>query len=213
MLLYLLSCHYNMKKRSSIIVCNDLKEQIDSIVLQKDYERIEVYRKDKILIDDVREIQNEAYIAESGAKLIVIASKDINIVAQNGLLKLIEEPNKNIYFKIIVLNSSILLPTIRSRLPIENFKTKKKDFLDLKIRFKNFALNDYYEFIRKYGIYKGEDAKLLIESILMQSLNENIYLNAKQLELFSNCYKLVDLNSKFSNLLMLLMFYFTKKKA
>lgn len=54
----------------------------------------------------------------SGKRICILATKFINKEAEQALLKIIEEPGINTHFFIIIPDSSILLPTIISRVQI-----------------------------------------------------------------------------------------------
>ncbi len=72
-------------------------------------------------IDAVREIRDTAFIAanDSEIKAYIIRHADkMNTRAQNAILKLLEEPPKNVYFMLLVENATSLLATVRSRAPV-----------------------------------------------------------------------------------------------
>jgi DNA polymerase III delta prime subunit len=60
-------------------------------------------------------------------KVCIIATKFINREAEQTLLKIIEEPSLNTHFFIIIPDSSILLPTIISRVHVIKMKEIKDD--------------------------------------------------------------------------------------
>lgn len=69
-------------------------------------------------IATVRKIRNDVYIVanESKVKVYILSDIDnIGIPAQNALLKVLEEPPKNVIFIITCTSSTNILPTIRSR--------------------------------------------------------------------------------------------------
>ncbi len=70
-------------------------------------------------IKQLREIIADAYIRpnEADAKVYILeeAESRLDVVQQNAILKLIEEPPKNVHFIMTCLNSRRLLDTIRSR--------------------------------------------------------------------------------------------------
>lgn len=57
-------------------------------------------------------------------KICILATKFINREAEQALLKIIEEPGKNTHFFMVVPDSSILLPTIISRVQIVKIPTQ-----------------------------------------------------------------------------------------
>jgi len=93
---------------------------------------------DSFAILDSRNIkewyQNKA--TDGKKKVCIIGAKFINREAEQTLLKIIEEPTENTHFFIVVPNSSLLLPTILSRVHLiknlveDNSDNKKaEDFI------------------------------------------------------------------------------------
>ena len=81
---------------------------------------IKVYPKngEKMLVSDSNEIVAEVYTKPVNMqnKIFVINNFDISTLeAQNKLLKVLEEPPKNVYFLISAQSEEKVLPTIRSR--------------------------------------------------------------------------------------------------
>ena len=74
--------------------------------------------KDKLLVADSEEIVMESFIKPIFAdkKIFIIRNIDeANDASQNKLLKVLEEPPKNVYFLLTCVNIEKVLPTIRSR--------------------------------------------------------------------------------------------------
>ncbi len=80
---------------------------------------VKTYPKgEKLLVADANEIVSEAYIKPVNLpyKIFLINNFDVSTEeAQNKLLKILEEPPKNVYFVISVKNEEKVLPTIKSR--------------------------------------------------------------------------------------------------
>lgn len=81
---------------------------------------IKVYPKngEKLLVADANEIVSEAYIKPVNLpyKIFLLNNFDISTEeAQNKLLKILEEPPRNVYFILSVKNEEKVLPTIKSR--------------------------------------------------------------------------------------------------
>jgi DNA polymerase III gamma/tau subunit len=75
-------------------------------------------KKKFITVDTIRQIKYDAYIKpnELDVRVFIINHAEaINTQGQNALLKLLEEPPKNVYFFLLCENSTALLPTVRSR--------------------------------------------------------------------------------------------------
>ena len=87
-------------------------------VLRKEYDEKTKKYKNNITINQIRELESFIYqfsIDGSPKFIIIDSSDDLNINSSNALLKILEEPKKNIYIILITHQLSKLLPTIRSR--------------------------------------------------------------------------------------------------
>lgn len=72
-------------------------------------------------VEAVREIRSSAFVVanDSDIKAYIIRYADtMTVAAQNAILKLLEEPPKNVYFMLLVENAASLLATVRSRAPV-----------------------------------------------------------------------------------------------
>ncbi len=72
-------------------------------------------------VEAVREIRESAFVVanDSDIKGYIIRYADtMTVQAQNAILKLLEEPPKNVYFMLLVENAATLLATVRSRAPV-----------------------------------------------------------------------------------------------
>ena len=87
-------------------------------VLQKEYDEKTKKNKNYIMINQIRDLETFIYqfsIDGSPKFIIIDSSDDLNINSSNALLKILEEPKRNIYIILIAHHLSKLLPTIRSR--------------------------------------------------------------------------------------------------
>jgi len=69
-------------------------------------------------IDDARAVKVDHLtrpMIEGGKKIFILQMNGITVEAQNGLLKLLEEPAEYAIFFIIIPSAHLLLPTVRSR--------------------------------------------------------------------------------------------------
>lgn len=81
-------------------------------------------------IDAIREIRETAFIVpnDSDIKAYIIRYADtMTTQAQNAILKLLEEPPKNVYFMLLVENATSLLATVRSRAPVVRMQVFTSD--------------------------------------------------------------------------------------
>lgn len=72
-------------------------------------------------IDDGRALQERhGRRAIAGKKIFIISTRFITSEAQNALLKIFEEPSEGTHFFLIMPNTQVLIPTLRSRLVVVN---------------------------------------------------------------------------------------------
>ena len=105
-------------------------------VLRKEYDEKTKKYKNNITINQIRELESFIYqfSFDGSPKFIIIdSSDDLNINSANALLKILEEPKKNINIILITHHLSRLLPTINSRC--------------IKFKFSNPTLDQFNEII------------------------------------------------------------------
>ncbi len=194
---------------SKIIICKDLeyaKEKILQILEEKNYR---LFFEEEFKVDNVKEVIREAYIAEDETKYIILIAKNYNIYSQNALLKILEEPPKNIIFILVAPSKTIFLPTIRSRMTIQKWDIKKER-KSLDIDLNRLSLKDIFLFLKENRFLKKEESKEIIEAMLSEAfLKYDITLNEKEMERFQKALELTNLNTRslnvFANLFLTLL--------
>ena len=77
----------------------------------------EIIEEDRFTIEHARSLKEQAIQAPLyERRVFVLISSSFLTEAQNALLKLLEEPPKNVHFYILIPSLHTLLPTVRSRL-------------------------------------------------------------------------------------------------
>ena len=166
------------------------------------------------MLENAKEVAAEAYIAESEPKLLVLGAKNFRVEAQNSLLKIIEEPPKNIFFIIACESKNMLLPTVRSRLVTEN-RLEKKQREKTGLDYKRLELKEICAFIDEKSAFERSeklgknDLKELIAAIVLEATAQGVKFSAEELEYFFKAVRLAELNTKTHALLtpILLMIY------
>lgn len=181
---------------SYILISTEIETEIQKIEEQLQGFRTVKFVRDKFLVEDAKDVIGEAYISESKTKYIILAANEYNNVSQNSLLKVLEEPPRNIEFIIISPTKSGLLPTVRSRMPIKNgLKNKQELSVDLSI-----AKLDYFQifsFLKENSRVSKAEAKELLRAIFHRAtVIDKLILSSSQLENFDNAYRLLELNSR-----------------
>ena len=182
------------------------KEKILQILEERNYR---LFFEEEFKVDNVKEVIREAYIAEDETKYIILIAKNYNIYAQNALLKILEEPPKNIIFILVAPSKTIFLPTIRSRMTIQKWDIKKER-KSLDIDLNRLSLKDIFLFLKENRFLKKEESKEIIEAMLSEALLKyDITLNEKEMERFQKALELTNLNTRslnvFANLFLTLL--------
>lgn len=170
---------------SKIIILQDFSEYKEE---NKDC-IIYTFIADEFLLNDAQKIMQKAYIKEEKKVLFILYYKHYSVIAQNYMLKLIEEPPFNVFFHILVSSKNLLLPTIKSRLII-TLISKKCNNYKININLNKLSL---YQ-IANFDINK-EDILDFISALFKECLKQKIYLNEALLDEFYKAYELALLNS------------------
>jgi DNA polymerase-3 subunit delta' len=190
-----------------ILIVNDIEETLNSLVSHYPKHQVRIIRneeKDEFLLAQANLAVKEAYISSNEKKYIILCGKTFRSEAQNSLLKVLEEPPKNIVFIIITNSKSSILPTIFSRIPHKFLKRSVlRNEIDMDIS--RLDLKELYAFLKENQRINKNDAKKIVETILFKVNSQKIKLSQKELELFSKSIKLLDLNSRPINVLTTLL--------
>lgn len=175
-------------------------------------DRVVGFIREDFLIEDAKAAIAEAYIAEERQKFIILGAKSFNTVSQNALLKILEEPPKNAIFIIMVPSKSTLLSTIRSRLIVKKGVSKRvQNGVDLQL--KNLELQALFAFVKEHEKLSRHEAKALLESLFYQAVHvEHLMVSERVCRAFERGIKLVELNSKFSTVLLNILLHFVPKR-
>ncbi len=199
---------------SSILIVNDIDATLSELLPNYPIHSTRVIKneeKEEFLLIQATLAIKEAYIATSEKKYIFLCGSTFRKEAQNSLLKILEEPPKNVVFIIITNSKSSLLPTIYSRLPYKYLKKsilKSESLLDIN----KLDLKDIYNFLKDNQKISKNEAKDIVETILIKVNNQKIKLSRNQLEFFSKAIKLLELNSRPINVLTTLLLSLANQK-
>ncbi len=205
-----------MYQQSTLFIVNSVENAFTEIssTLPKHNVRIiknEEEGKHEFLILQAQKAIKEAYIATSETKYIFLCGNSFRVEAQNSLLKVLEEPPRNIIFLIITTSKNSILPTILSRVQVKYLKTKKViEPVDLNLQ--KLELKEVYTFLKQNQRVSKNDAKNIIESILYTINIQKVNLNQKELHSFSTAMKLLELNSRPINVLTTLLLNIISKR-
>ncbi len=97
----------------------------------------------KVSVSEVRETLEQAFLApnEAQGKVFILCNADnFNSQSQNALLKIIEEPPKNVKFILTARNKNALLPTVLSRVCIVSPQAQTFEHYVAAVKAKNPSL-------------------------------------------------------------------------
>ncbi len=193
---------------SRIILNEEVEERFEALKNELRPHRVAGFYKDDFLVEDARAVIAEAYISETSLKYIVLAAKQFNVYSQNALLKLLEEPPSNIAFVIVAPSKSVLLPTVRSRLPVVNeIAGSRPEGIDLPLG--RLDLGTLYGFVTSLGRRDRHEAKRLVERLFYQATAvEGLRLTETQLQAFDRAFRLIELNGRLQNVVLMLLMTF-----
>jgi len=168
----------------------------------------------EFLVEQAQEAIAKAYIASDNLNYIILVAPRFSEIAQNRLLKLLEEPPKNKAFILITESKSALLDTIQSRMPITILNdAQEKNALKLDVA--NLNLAKVYEFVQENSRLSTVECKEIVEQISISAIKSGKFnLDESTLELFSNSIKALEVGSPTSFILngLLLKLLVKRKK-
>ena len=204
----------NFIDHSCILIVNDVELTLSELIPKYPLHSTRIIKneeKDEFQITQANLAIKEAYIASNDIKYIFLCGATFRKEAQNSLLKVLEEPPRNVVFIIITNSKTSMLPTIYSRLP---YKYLKKSLLKNKslLNINKLDLKDIYNFLKENQKISKNEAKDIVESILLKVNNQKIKLSQKELDFFSKSIKLLELNSRPINVLTTLLLFLANQK-
>lgn len=199
-------------KRSHILISTEIKSEFEKLVAELKPSRVVGFVEDDFKLEHAKAVVAEAYISESETKYIIVGALTFGNEAQNSLLKILEEPPRNIEFIIISPTKSNLLPTVRSRLPIVvGEKKQKKTEIELNLARVDYA--EFFAFLKASARITKTEAKELVEALYHKAtVADMLILSTRQLESFERAHKLLELNSRPQSVLAELIMGFAGDK-
>lgn len=199
-------------KKGYILISSSVEAEFERIREELKPNRVVGFIEDEFKIEHAKAVLAESYISESQTKYIILGANNFNNVSQNSLLKLLEEPPRNIEYIIISPTKSNLLPTVRSRMPIvkgETIHTVQEISLNLsKI---NYA--EVFEFLKTNERVRKSEAKSLVQALFYRAtVIDKLILSESQLQNFDRAYRLLELNSRPQSVLAQLVMSFVGEK-
>jgi len=208
-----------MRLSSGIIITQQIEETIAKLEAKRSTEQFTFIKNEdnkgklkEFLVEQAQEAIAKAYIASENLNYIILVAPRFSEIAQNRLLKLLEEPPKNKEFILITESKSALLNTIQSRLPVTVLNDSKKEN-SLKLDIENLNLAKVYKFIQENSRISTPECKELVEQISIQAIKSGKFsLDTSTLNLFSNAIKALEVGSPTSFVLNVLLLKLLARK-
>lgn len=198
--------------KSHILISTEIEDEFERLKNELKPNRVVGFIEDDFKIEHAKAVVAESYISESQTKYIILGATSFTNVAQNSLLKVLEEPPRNIEFIIISPTKSNLLPTVRSRLPILKGKTIH-DIVEVELNLSRIDYAEVFEFLKENARIKKSEAKDLVEALYYRAtVIDMLILSSEQLEIFDKAYRLLELNSRPQSILALILMSFVGDK-
>lgn len=198
-------------ERGGIFITDRIEERAKEIEEAVQPLRCVMFLRDDFKIEDAKEVISEAYKSEENTKTLVLGAKSFTIPAQNALLKILEEPPRNIAFYLIAPSKSTLLPTVRSRLSVTKEQIVR-EYEPLSIELGKLDLAAMFSFVKENDRIKKHEAKALLEQIVHQAVHiEGMALSTFQLEAIEKGFRLIELNARVQSVLVMVMMNFLKE--
>ncbi|WP_299547902.1 DNA polymerase III subunit delta' [uncultured Helicobacter sp.] len=201
-----------MIKIGHIELVNDPIESATAYFNTQDPQNTRLFCSDELEIDRARAIIDESYLASDGTKQILIAASSYNAYAQNALLKVLEEPPSGTIFIIYAKMKALLLPTIRSRLPIINNTTQKR-LPHFPISLKTLNLESVYQFLKeREKEFNNPLLKEEIQSLYLDSIKYGLTFSSKETQLFEKALYWEHRYESTNNIFVVLLLLVLRKK-
>ena len=194
--------------KAHIYISTDIEAEYLKFAQRLKPNRVVGFIEDVFKLEHAKAVVAESYISESQTKYIIFGAKSFTKEAQNSLLKVLEEPPRNIEFIIISPTKSNLLPTVRSRLPIIKGEITHQDSI-VEINLSKVDYAEVFSFLKSNARISKDEAKTLIEGLYKRAIEiDRLILSTSQLDNFDKAYRLLELNSRPQSVLALILMGF-----
>lgn len=198
-------------ERGGIIITQRFEERSAELAQQLHPFRSVCFICEDFKIEDAKEVIAEAYKSEEKTKTLILGAKSFTIPAQNALLKILEEPPRNIVFILLAPNKSTFLPTVRSRMSLQ-VEHNKYEHLQIELKLRHLDLASLFKWVKEHDRLKKHEAKELVERLFYHAIHvEQLSLNTVQIEGFEKAFRLIELNGRLQVILVMILMNFLKE--
>ena len=205
---------------SGIIITQQIEDTILQLEQERTVEKFTIIKNEdskgnlkEFLVEQAKEAIEKAYISSENLNYIILLAPRFSEIAQNRLLKLLEEPPRNKEFILITQSKSALLDTIQSRMPIRVLDDKQ-EIKTLSLDLANLSLEMVYEFVRERNKKMTTvECKLLVEQIALEAMKSKSFkIDKSTLDIFSKSIKALEVGSPTTFILSGLLLKLLAKK-
>jgi len=186
-----------MRLQSQIIITTQFEETVNKLrqLATTDEIFIPILREGNFLVEDVKLAIEKAYLASQEQTILILAADNFSEVVQNRLLKVIEEPPPNKEFILLFPSKSIILPTIKSRLPI-TVLDEVSSVVETGLDMQSLDIRAVYDLVQEHSRINAAKAKELLEKIVTDAVKSQRYkLDETTLNMIRDAVKVLDRGS------------------
>lgn len=202
---------------SCVLLVDSPAESFENIKEQLNVQRRgrEIYRavfSELFKLADAQEVVRLSSLQTDSVLWLLVGAQSYSEIAQNHLLKSIEEPPKGIFYLFLAPNKSSLLPTIRSRLPIIDYRTKMHP-AQLPFDVQKLDMRVLYQFVKELSKERPnkEEMKEKIAALLLECTK--FPLDSDDLACFDKAIKLAEQFGRPDSIFVPLLLRILHKKA
>ena len=163
-------------------------------------------------VRDAQEAIEKAYLTTDTQTVILLGAKQFSEVVQNKLLKVIEEPPRGSIFILVTQSKATILPTIRSRLPIEIAPKTTLEEIETP-PLEALSLESMYAFVQSHKRTSTQEMYAIVERLSKEALFCGAFeLNEEDLTLLGQSYEALNMGSPPVFVLQTLLLTLLEKK-
>ena len=186
-----------MREPFSFILLTDRFEE-ETEALRREFPEaqiVTIVAEGDFLVEHAREATEKAYLTSDRQKIVVLAARLFTPIAQNKLLKILEEPPPSTHFVLMTPSKASLLPTVRSRLVVQN-RMPRRDAVESGVDLERFDLARLFDLLSQNRRIDPKKAAELVEAIGAEAMRSGRYrLDEELLETLQQSVKLLDMGS------------------
>ncbi len=187
-----------LKIFASLIAGGEKDDRIKTQIEKEIYPDCTFYPSEnggKILTDDAEDLISKLYIKpleNTVREFVFVGAENMNVSAQNKLLKTLEEPPKNVCILLGAVSDSMLLSTVKSRVKrleingfsyADVFQTLIKDYSDAEkikraINLSDGKLSDAIKYLRREDTF--DTVKLCRDILMNMTSSKEVYRYVKK---------------------------------